>query len=541
MRGGAASVKARSPHRVAEGAARHAGSHTRKVRRLRGHLDLLALNLVVVLAASFGVVETWALWENSLLVHPEWVATKPTLGRGVMGALAFASGSQAVARNRLNLGAWLGFQEVLSRDALELARMRLRFRVEPDGYVHVLYDHRADGFSGLRFSSAPAFPSLHYRAAADGEFTATDPLANVSADVWHEVELAFTDDAVGVTLDGAAVGRFPHGPGARRIGFRGGQRRAEVDDVVLEGRDGRVRVERFANLDHFAPRLALAAASLLAAAAIGAAALRRSSLPPRQVGFAVAVAGAVFGCAVAAAYTLVYVRGREYRVSQADARRSEAYWVDSSRREVVAGIRATYAADVPPDAWRLLVLGTSQTWGAGARTAQETWVHQLEGLLAQRFGGVRVECVNAGVSGLRSGQVLDLLRTDLAGLRASAALVNLSNNDVDVGRFRRNLEALASELERRHIPAVFALEPNSLERRPTDSPHGDLAAKHEVVRAVASRHGRPVIDLHGYLAERRDAGLLWWDFVHLTSFGQRLVARKLAEDLPALVGPRKPG
>jgi phospholipase/lecithinase/hemolysin len=46
-----------------------------------------------------------------------------------------------------------------------------------------------------------------------------------------------------------------------------------------------------------------------------------------------------------------------------------------------------------------------------------------------------------------------------------------------------------------------------------------------------------VIDRHAYLAERRDrAGFVWWDFLHPTSFGQRLVARKLAGDLPPVLG-----
>ena len=53
---------------------------------------------------------------------------------------------------------------------------------------------------------------------------------------------------------------------------------------------------------------------------------------------------------------------------------------------------------------------------------------------------------------------------------------------------------------------------------------------------MAADHEVPVIDLHGYLVERKDAGFIWWDFVHLTTFGQRLVADKLADDLPPLLG-----
>ena len=72
---------------------------------LRANLDVVLLVAVALLATSLGVVRTQALYENSLLVHPEWVSTKATLHRGVMGALPFVSGQQALARNSLNLGA----------------------------------------------------------------------------------------------------------------------------------------------------------------------------------------------------------------------------------------------------------------------------------------------------------------------------------------------------------------------------------------------------------------------------------------------------
>jgi lysophospholipase L1-like esterase len=505
---------------------------------VRDHRDALLACALVWLVVCVGAVRTVALYENSLALHPAWVSTKTTLGRGVMGAVAFATGQQALARNRLNLGAWFGFQEVLSRDALELTRLELRFRVEPEGYLHVLYDHRRGGFAGLRLGSRADAPSLHYRATPDGGFIAAEPLgaAPVAPGAWHHVALAFDGERVTASLDGVPLGAFARSAGLQRVGFRGGQRRAEVDDVLLEATGGDVRREGFENRARRGRRLGLALAALLALGTSAGAAALRSPRPLRPRILGAAAAGAVLGVVVAAAYAFQWVRGADYAATRADLAGAERYWIDATRREVLAAIRARYEAAVPPDTFRLLVLGTSQTWGAGATSEEETWVRRLERLLAQDAGGRRVECVNAGVSGLQAEQVAGLLRRGLAGLEASAALVNLSNNDIDPAAFERGLEAIAAELDRRGIPAVFALEPNATERRASDSPHGDLAAKHAVVREVAARHGSPVVDLHAYLASQRDAGLLWWDFVHLTGFGQRLVAERLAGELPALFG-----
>lgn len=49
--------------------------------------------------------------------------------------------------------------------------------------------------------------------------------------------------------------------------------------------------------------------------------------------------------------------------------------------------------------------------------------------------------------------------------------------------------------------------------------------------AIGSQYGVPVIDMQGPLARRADDGFLWWDQVHMTSFGQRLFAEHLVEAL----------
>ncbi len=213
----------------------------------------------------------------------------------------------------------------------------------------------------------------------------------------------------------------------------------------------------------------------------------------------------------------------------------EEYWVGYTRAEVLDDLRATYRAEPGDSLYRILFLGSSQTWGAGASTENQVWVRELEHLLNADGGGRRFECVNAAVSGQLAEDVLRFLRADLLAFHPQAVVVSLANNDLDANAFRDNLDEMVGLLTVEGIPAVLILEPNSIERRFTDSPHGDLAVKHEMIRMVGARHRVPVIDLHEHLAQRRDAGFVWWDFVHLTSFGHRMVAEKLRADLPRLL------
>lgn len=106
-------------------------------RRLEGSVrwpaDIIVLNLVLVLLLSMVAASTYALYRNTLGYHPEWVSTKPTLKKAVMGALAYVSLQQALAGNRLNLGAWFGFQEVVFQRPLDLTSLHCRFPLEDDG------------------------------------------------------------------------------------------------------------------------------------------------------------------------------------------------------------------------------------------------------------------------------------------------------------------------------------------------------------------------------------------------------------------------
>ncbi len=70
------------------------------------------------------------------------------------------------------------------------------------------------------------------------------------------------------------------------------------------------------------------------------------------------------------------------------------------------------------------------------------------------------------------------------------------------------------------------MEPNSVEND-TQS----LLRHHAAMARVAEAPGVPILDMHSYLAERYDDGFLWWDQIHLTSFGHQLFAHRLFEEL----------
>jgi len=506
----------------------------------RAKLNLVVLNLAILLAVSWGVVKTWALYENTLLSHDEWITTKPALEVPVLAAVAFYSTPQALSRNRLNLDAWLGFEEVLTRTPRNLELMEFDFRLEADGYINALFDHRDGRLSGVRFSTRTDFPNAVFHATTDGEFTAFEAVLGmpVTPGVWHRGRIEFTDAAATITVDGERFAVLDRTPGPQRIGFRGGQRGGWIDDVLLTEENGETYAENFTNTNRVYLRFVIVFGSLLLLTLSGAFISRKLSRgSEREVSMAVVMLSMSVAMLLACAYGYQYLKGDSYWLRNDESTRAEEdFWIQSARGVIVERVHSQYTNAIPAGIVRLLALGGSQTWGSGASTDADTWARELESELNRADESRRFQVVNAGVSGFVAGEVLDLVRNELAGWQATAAVITVSSNDMDVSEFSANLEQLVVELNSRSIRPILVLEANSVERKPTDSQHGDLSAKHAVMRNVASRYSLPVIDMHAYLADRSDDGFLWWDFVHLTDFGQQLVAEKLAQEIPPLLG-----
>ena len=113
-----------------------------------------------------------------------------------------------------------------------------------------------------------------------------------------------------------------------------------------------------------------------------------------------------------------------------------------------------------------------------------------------------------------------------------AVVINLSNNDSNLSEFERNLDEMIQLSLANQIQVVLVLEPNSFERD-----EANIVAKHAVVRSLATRYGVAQVDMHDYLNNRYDDGFLWWDSVHLTSFGQRLFAKELERAVEWILEP----
>lgn len=87
-----------------------------------------------------------------------------------MGSDNYFEGTQALSGNKLNLGAWYGFHEVIHKKPVTLQQLEITFKLEEDAYFYFIFNKTDQEFEAIRFSANKDFPSAFVRVNSDGKF-----------------------------------------------------------------------------------------------------------------------------------------------------------------------------------------------------------------------------------------------------------------------------------------------------------------------------------------------------------------------------------
>ena len=489
--------------------------------------------LASLLAALVPWVPLLASQENTLASRGVWMLFKKRAEMTPFGSDSYLTGTQALAENRLNLHPWHGFQEVLWRNKIKVQPRRVDFRIMLGSSSHLsfVFNRTFSGFSGVRFSTRPDVAPARYIADGGGMFTLKEPLPDVALepDVWHDCSVRFDGARVTALLDGAAYCAFEEAPVPESwFGFKGGAEFAAVDNVVIYAMDGRVFRERFDVSWRYPAVLrtiAFRAAPVEILLTLLLLAWFRS--PRKSLSWLCAVHLWVAAAGVTLLWFNFSVYAKRYPHIGPEIKRNEAESMRTYieiRRE---NIRDEYALEKPDGVVRVLFLGSSQTRGMGAFRSDETFANQVQRILNKDGPEGRFECIAGAIPGVTSTELLECFSGEWAGFNPDIVLVNLSCNDRDPNIFEENLRKMAAICHERGFKLLFVLEAVCVEVLPEGDP------EHEVMRRVAGEEGIPLLDANLYLAERLDTGYTFWDVVHPTSYGHRLIAEFLAPAIRA--------
>jgi len=497
---------------------------------------LVLVNVLLALLAAGLFAKTWLQVGNTLHSNGHWKSAKVGLSHGILGSVSFLTTRTALFRERLDLGAWHGHHELRWHEILDPERIELRFRLPGEGTFTVMLGDDRVGFDAVRFSRSPGLSGGCFRVAPGGRFEGHTGLLGSSPGEldpeWHRFEWRSGQ----VFLDGKGLGSCGPTPRAGvQLALRStAGRKAWVDDLRIVTRDGRVIEEGFANRRGAAAVGLLALLLVVGAAGVvwfGSNATRERG---EVSGGAVLLLAQLVLVAIAAlSFATEWIYLGRLHPEQPDFADYENHI--EYEGEIVPRLAREHPLVPPaPGVRRIVFLGSSQTWGSGAATAEEPWVTRLErGWNETGPPGKPVECINAGIPAFTGPQILPLWKETWSAWAPELVVVDLGNNDRDPEALEQALDELATFNEGRGIYTVFVLEPNTIEARGEESLAG-LQERHDILRKVGVRHGLPVLDLHEALVARRDEGFLWWDRVHLTSFGHQIMAEELARLLGAV-------
>ena len=477
--------------------------------------------------------------ENTLASNGRWLSFKNQLEKVVFGADSYLTGSQALAENRLNLHPWHGFEEVLWRAKMHPLEVDFRFMLGASSQLSFVFNRSLDAFSGVRFSTRPDIAPARFIADGTGEFTRKDPLPRVelTPEIWHDCSVHFDGAQVAVLLDGAEYCAFEEAPVQDSwFGFKGGAKFAAVDDVVIRAPDGRVFRESFDMSRRYPAaflKIALWAAPIELLLALLLWAWFRS--PRKCISWLCAVHLWVAAAGITLCWFNYAIYAKHYPHIGAKIRQGEAYRLRAGLKTIRETIRNRHAIEKEQGVTRILFLGSSQTWGAGALRSEESFVNRIQRMLDENAEDRRFECINGAVPGATSTELLECFSEDWADLKPDLVVVNLSCNDRVPGIFEKNLREIAAICRNRGFRLVFVLEAVCSEAPPDNEP------EREVMRRTAAEVGLPLLDADRFLAERLDTGFTFWDVAHATSYGHRLLAEFLTPAIRAELENPPPG
>lgn len=472
---------------------------------------------------------------------------------------------RALPSNRLDLSFWNGAQKITFFRPVDCKRVVFDIELGQGAFAGVLFGGHNDRFFGVMFSRGGIYPDMFFELDRDGFFVSTQKLDMPGAQKQNrfDVELLFKHNRVSVFVNNAPVARHAWGSsvvGKGSFGFIGGLKPAFVDNIKIYEADGKVITENFFNKSGGIKFFAGSCACVLVLVCLAVFFLRRirffAKLQHVYLVVWVLLCFLLLSVGVVACdfKWMVFNRGwfvldpygdfqeiAAYGPAPAMAlKRTEPFEPAYSKQFLLKVLDAQNADEPPEGVLRIVVLGTSQTFGMGVVKDSEPFPAILQAEL-NKNRWVMCRVFNYGLAGSFSGDITELYLKKWIRKKPEICIVNLSNNDFrgEIGLERKtgttpavfalNLEKIVRANTARGIKTVLCLEANSPEASPEELEY------HKIMRKLAERKKLLCIDLHKHLRENIGQGILWWDHVHMTPAGHKMSGKFIAEQILPVV------
>lgn len=461
-------------------------------------------------------------WINTLYRSNNWTSSKTRMEKGLMGAWSFMLTHRSLTYNHLDPGTWHGYQELFLQKNPEMGSVTFNFKLTDYSYFTVYISRQSDTLSGFRISNDPEYPSAFLKVV-DYRFIEKDPFRTaVIPGKWNSCSIRCDSDKVFFKINDTCIKTLPMPvEGKAVLGFRGSGRSTLLDDVRIRNHEGREVFYDDFGLKH-SHRL------IFSLIFIGLNLLYLLLFKFRKTILMVMIYLAAFTFSFSLFYQFYgqTLYPKKWMIKWQNKVTSIEEIKDVHRR-----LLDSYFTPDQQDKFKIILLGTSQTWGAGASSENRTFARRFEKELREYCHNQDISVMNAGVSGPNSSYILSFYKKYWIKVKPDFCIINLCNNDGGSPDFKANLEEFVKLNSSRQIETVFIPEPAAIY-------NDELIENHSIMKNVAEKYGISMVVMGPYLQEHHDDGFLWWDFIHLTDYGQELFTKKLFDEIKNLVSTK---
>lgn len=516
---------------------------------LNKNFTIFSLLLLISLFLASIILILYSLLNNSLKKNDSWRSSKLDLGMYVMGRSEFFDSHQALANNRLNLSAWFGYNEVLTIKSFPLKTVDFDFYLDNNSFFYFIFDKGTDQFSAVRLGNSSDFPSANLIIGQTGKIYSNTPIKtqNISPKNWHHAQFNFDSNnkTMGMEIDNIKILNLESNyQNNQKFGFRSSNNKVLIDNVKAKDINGKqIFLEDFSYHDglFFLKFIFLLMVICLTGIVIWFISVRFGKYDIKKALYLVIFYLAILLIALLvitwyawAIFTPSYPSDKSIlnNIIHKLNIKSLKVWANDPLVHFEEN-KKNFEKYTLDNNKKIIFIGTSQTWGAGAKTEDETFVRvfgsEVTKYASKSADKNSYQVINAAIPGSYSTELLHYYKENWIKLLPKIVIINLSSNDIDSEIFKNNLYEFIKLNKEYQIKTVFILEPNSFEYFP-----GDMANR-RVMKEVGQSEGIRVLDLHEYIKSKKDTGILWWDFVHPTSYGHRLAGDFIFEGVKDMI------
>jgi lysophospholipase L1-like esterase len=488
-------------------------------------LTIIILNLLVF-ASLIAFAFYFKNSTNTLENNTRWFSKKVMLEKKVMGAIATMETPRALADNRLDLGVWHGNQEIFLRDVAPYQNLNFKAKLEENSHFSFFYYQRGDTLEGIRISTNPAFPSMAF-SVLYGAFIHKQAFDfKAKKNKWMDIQLNKTDLAFQFLINDEEIGVISN-PFIREMnafGLRGSERSAIVDDIFLKSETQQILMQESFQNQLFPP--------LIIAFMFFSLVLLNVFLCVFRNHYKWLIAATLFVVLFSIGYYLYYQFYQQYRYAA-----PKKVVKVLPKKEQKPDLEEQYKKNKKNTELRVLFIGTSQTWGAGASSEENTFVDLFETRLNYYLRDTTFVCINAGVEGQTTTEMLDYYRYLQPIIQPDFVILNLGYNDnyedEPFAKFKKNIQTFIDYSKGVETTILLIPEPSNPDH-PNEALNVRVDRTRYLMDSIGNANHVPVLKMHPFIEEHIDDGFLFWDAVHLTDFGQKLFAEELYHQINTL-------